>query len=212
MRTLRLSMIGALILFMLPASAAAQQESIEARTPQDALVPFVGLNDGGGAFGTNPFTAISIGEKPKSYGASLLFWGPGLLAGEFDFGYNPSFFDNKNLLGVDNSHLTLTANFVLGPTFYIGETMRVRPYGLIGGGLMRSTVSGFTQNLSFRDADNKGVVDVAGGFYYYPHPRIGVRADVRYFQGVGAKDNGNGWGFLDNWNYFRASIGAAVAF
>jgi len=199
--------------------AAAQQTSrptsqqIKEDTPQDALVPFIGFNTGGGLFGDLNVTG-DLSAKPRAYGASLLFWGPGVLAGEADFGYSPKFFNGLDAapLGSTSNLLTATLNFVVGPTFFIGQNMRVRPYGLIGGGLMRSTMSEFGQFLSFKDPRNLGVVDIAGGVYFYPIRRLGVRGDFRYFKGVGANESADGWGAIKGWDYYRISIGAAIAF
>ena len=159
MDTRRVLFVACLALALIPASAGAllaqsdektppvTQESIEDRTPQDALVPFIGYNAGGSLLDAIS-QARSSGSKPKSYGASILFWGPGLLAGELDFGNNPQFYKSFTDVvksGASSNLLTLTLNFVLGPTFFIGENMRIRPYGLIGGGLMRSKIDEFAR-------------------------------------------------------------------
>lgn len=212
----RMWLVALLALVLVPGIAGAQQtqqlQTVEERTNQDAFVPFIGYNAGGGLLDAISQGGLSI-TKPKSYGASILFWGPGLLAGELDFGYNPGFFDDFNLtkVGASNNLTTLTLNFVLGPTFFIGENMRIRPYGLIGGGLMRSKIDEFVQHLSFSDTQNFGVVDIGAGVYFYPIKRIGVRGDVRYFRGVGANDSEKGYGLLD-WNVYRISVGLAIAF
>jgi hypothetical protein len=212
-----------LMLAIIPAAALAQQaqqqkpkktlDDIKKDTPQDAIIPYVGFNAGGALL-----DAISqVGNnapKPKAYGASILFWGPGVLAGEADYCYNPKFYESFTDVvasGATSNLQTITLNFVLGPTFFIGENMRIRPYGLIGGGLMRSQISEFAQHLSFKDVDNRGVIDIAGGVYFYPIKRLGVRADVRFFRGVGANGSDKGYG-LSDWNFYRVSIGAAIAF
>ncbi len=228
MVTRRVLFVACLTLSLIPASASAllaqsdqktppaTQEPLEDRIPQDAIVPYVGFNFGGGLFSDVNISG-DLKTKPRVYGASLLFWGPGVIAGELDLGYNPNFyrdFSFGDVRDVSNSNvLTLTANFVVGPTIYINDNMRLRPYGLVGGGLMRSTIEDFAKHLSFKDKQNTGVVDVAGGVYFYPIPRIGIRTDFRYFKGVGAnKDKAQGWGYLENWNYYRVTIGAAIAF
>jgi hypothetical protein len=227
METRRVLFVALLALALIPAGAGAllaqseqktppaTQEPIEDRTPQDAIVPFVGFNFGGGLF-SNVNVLGDLKAKPRALGVSMLFWGPGILAGELDFGYNPNFYSDLNAVvapGANTNMLTLTANFVIGPTIFIGENMRVRPYGLVGGGLMRSKIDEFIQHLSFKDKQNMGVVDFAGGVYFYPIKRIGIRTDLRYFKGVGAnKNKAEGWGYLDNWTYLRLTFGAAVAF
>ena len=214
----KLLIVAVLALALVPAMASAQQTqqiqtgTVEDRTNQDAFVPFIGYNAGGALL--DAMSLLGSGTaKPKAYGASILFWGPGILAGELDFGYNPQFFESFDLtkVGASSNLQTFTLNFVLGPTFFIGENMRVRPYALIGGGLMRSKIDEFVEHLSFSDSNNFGVVDIAGGVYFYPIKRIGVRADVRYFKGVGANDSDKGYGLMD-WNFYRITIGAAIAF
>lgn len=214
----KLLLVAFLAVALVPAVASAQQaqqyqtSTIEERTHQDALVPFIGYN-ASGALVDVLSAATGESSKPKTWGASILFWGPGLLAGELDFGYSPNFFENFDLAAVGSSSnlMTITLNFVLGPTFFIGENMRIRPYALVGGGLMRSKIDEFIQHLSFKDTQNFGVVDLAGGVYFYPIKRLGVRADVRYFKGVGANDSEKGYGILD-WDVFRVSVGLALGF
>jgi opacity protein-like surface antigen len=215
----KLLVVAVLALALIPAVASAQQMqqiqtgTVEDRTNQDAFVPFIGYNAGGALL-----DAISLAgsgtKKPRAYGASILFWGPGILAGELDFGYNPQFYENFTDVvasGSSSNLMTVTLNFVLGPTFFIGENMRVRPYALIGGGLMRSKIDEFIQHLSFSDTDNRGVIDIAGGVYFYPIKQIGVRGDVRFFRGVGANGSDKGYG-LSDWSFYRITIGAAIAF
>ena len=229
----RLFLVAVIALALVPAVAAAQQtqtpsaqtppaqapektlEQIKDETPQDALIPFFGVNAGGSLFG-DVNVSEGLGSMPLSYGASLLFWGPGLLAGELDFGYNPQFYESLDVVAPDASTnmFTLTLNFVIGPTFFMGESMRLRPYVLVGGGLMRSEISDFilVNPLSTSDRQNQGVVDIAGGLYFYPARRIGIRGDFRYFIGIGANSSEDGWGQIEGWNYFRATIGLAIAF
>jgi hypothetical protein len=55
-------------------------------------------------------------------------------------------------------------------------------------------------------------VDLGGGIQYYFHPRVGVRGDLRYFMGVGSKDDEDGWGYIEDWNFYRVSAGIAFTF
>jgi hypothetical protein len=226
----RLFLVVLLALALVPTIAVAQQaqapqtqvqqqtpkktlEQIKEDTPQDALIGFIGYNAGGSLLSAIQEAGTS-GSKPRAMGASLLFWGPGVLAGELDFGYNPDFYENFTDVvpsGATSNLETITLNFVLGPTFFIGESMRVRPYVLVGGGLMRSKISEFVEHLSFGDTDNRGVIDFAGGLYFYPIKRIGIRGDVRMFRGVGANGSDKGYG-LSDWTFYRITIGVALAF
>jgi hypothetical protein len=233
MKMRRVVLVAVLALALVPATAGAQAEqtppaqqappaqqmlkpdleTIKRNTPQDALVPYIGISAGGALFGSANVTG-DLGSTPMAYGASLLFWGPGLIAGEFDFCYYPDFYKGLDAVSpaASTNNYTMTLNFVVGPTFYVGEHMRVRPYGLIGGGLMRSSINDFAEYITFNDTQNLGVVDVGGGLYFYPARRIGFRGDVRYFMGVGADSSAKGWGDIEGWNYFRVTFGVAIAF
>jgi hypothetical protein len=89
--------------------------------------------------------------------------------------------------------------------------VRFRPYAAFGGGLMRSSISEFA-TVGWATSKNLGIVDAGGGLLVFFHPRVGVRGDVRYRWGVGANNDSDGWGLIDNWTYLRASVGIALAF
>jgi hypothetical protein len=190
---------------------------------RDYISPYIGIDGGGTLFGAANVGAAIKGldpGTPKAYGIALGFWGKGILSGELDFAYHKNFFgpENQNIFTAGNGSgtlgsnalMTITANFVINPSIDIGA-MRIRPYVFVGGGLMRSTIDGFT-NLG-GNADNRGIVDVGGGLQFYPHKRIGIRADFRYNIGVGAGGKGgNGWGWMDDWKFYRIVIGPAFTF
>ncbi len=111
-------------------------DAIKKDTPQDALVGFLGVNYGGGLYGGGVYPTMDVFGNPRVYGASLLFRGSGVFASEIDLGYNPGFYDGLPVVSPDGSSnmYTLTLNMLVGPTFYIGQGGRIRPYGLFGGG------------------------------------------------------------------------------
>jgi hypothetical protein len=183
-------------------------------TPQDALVPFMGVNYGGGLYGGGAVPTIDLFGNPRTYGVSLLYKGSGLFATEIDLGYNPGFYNGLPVVSPDGSSnmYTLTLNGLVGPTFYIGQGGRIRPYGLFGGGLMRSSISQFTNLLSITNTKNLFTWDWGFGIYVYPVRQIGIRGDFRRFQAVGTTNLGLGWGEIKDWNYYRLTIGLAIAF
>ena len=75
---------------------------------------------------------------------------------------------------------------------------------------MRSKLGDF--GILGEDSRNQGIFDLGGGLLYLYNRRVGARADVRYRQGVGEKDDDDGWGFLHNFNYLRFSIGVSLGF
>jgi opacity protein-like surface antigen len=196
---------------------AQQKQTLDAvkkDTPQDALIGFLGVNYGGGLYGGGVVPPVDFFGNPRVYGASLLFGGSGLFASEIDLGYNPSFYDGLPVVSPDgeSNMYTLTLNMVLGPTFYIGQGVRIRPYGLFGGGLMRSSISEFRDPLSLVDSKNLFTWDWGLGVYFYPVRQIGFRGEFRRFQAVGTNNLGLGWGEIKDWNYYRLTIGLALAF
>src|SRR5438552_1277389 len=98
-----------------------------------ALAPTQARADGwvtpwiGSAFGSN------IDNGRGTFGVSAGAMGAGIVGGEFDFGYNPSFFGTQNDFG-NNSVLNATVNLIVGVP--IGGTYGkgVRPYVLGGVG------------------------------------------------------------------------------
>jgi len=196
-----------------PQSTKQTKDVVKKDTPQNALVPFMGINYGGGLYGGGIFPTDMFGS-PKTYGVSLLWRGDGIAASEIDLGYNPGFYNGLPVVSPDGSSnmYTLTLNFLLGPTFYIGQGGRIRPYGVFGGGLMRSSISQFTNVLSVTNTKNLFTWDWGLGIYIYPVRQVGFRGDFRRFQAVGTNNLGLGWGELKDWNYYRLTFGVALAF
>lgn len=173
----------------------------------DYIAFYYGVNFGGDLFSAGPFESFDL-ENPKALGVAVGFWGSGILSGELDFCYSPEFFGPEEIVS-DNNLMSVTASFVINPTIRFGS-QKIRPYVLVGGGLMRTRIEDF--DVFGADVRNQGVVDVGGGLQYYFHPRVGLRGDLRYFKGVGANDDDDGWGWVDNFNYFRATAGIAFTF
>ncbi|HEY3381934.1 MAG TPA: hypothetical protein VGK32_09220 [Vicinamibacterales bacterium] len=198
--------------------AQAQSFKNDKDSLRDYISPYIGLDTGGTLFkAATPLGGLDQGN-PKVFGVALGFWGKGMLSGELDFAYHKDFFgpvgspyiftNQRGTLG-SNNLMTITGSFVINPSIDIGS-QRIRPYVLVGGGLMRSTIEGFS-NLG-KNTDNRGIVNVGGGLQYYPVKRVGIRADFRYNLGVGANSSDNGWGWMDNWNFYRFVVGPAFTF
>ena len=196
-----------------PQAQRQTHDAVKKDTPQDALVPFMGVNYGGGLYGGGIWAPDLFGN-PRTYGVSLLWKGDGVAASEIDLGYNPGFYDGLPVVSPDgeSNMYTLTLNFVLGPTFYIGQGGRFRPYGLFGGGLMRSSISQFTNLFALTNTKNLFTWDWAFGAYIYPVRPVGFRVEFRRFQAVGGNEQELGWGEIRDWNYYRFTIGLALAF
>jgi len=139
------------------------------------FIPFLGVNFGGDsgkqfseAFDTNQW----------NWGASLGWMGGGVFGFEGDFGYSPDFY-GKTVTG-GSSALTATGNLLLGVPFGGQQGFGVRPYALIGAGVLNSK-SDFGTTITEID-DSSVTWSAGGGVMLFFGTRVGVRGDVRYFR------------------------------
>ena len=137
------------------------------------FIPFLGVNFGGDsgkefseAFETNQF----------NWGASLGWMGGGVFGFEGDFGYSPDFYGKTDAGG--SGAFTLTANMLLGLPFGGQQGFGVRPYGLVGAGLLSSR-----SDFGDPEIDENSVTwSAGGGLMLFFGTRAGIRFDVRYFR------------------------------
>ena len=208
---LRALVLTALILTIFAPPLAAQNPppapqvvtQVENEGPDHYFVFYWNRNSGG--------TLIEDTDRAASdgLGVSYTFWGRGIFSAELDYNYTPEFFGDESEYSTNNL-MTFTASGIIGPWFKAGS-MRIRPYAIIGGGLMRSTIDEFV-SVNWKSTKNKGVVDAGGGLLVLFTRNVGIRADARYRMGVGANNSDDGWGMIDSWNFLRFSAGLALAF
>jgi hypothetical protein len=137
------------------------------------LIPFFGVNFGGDsgqqfseAFDTNQF----------NWGASLGWMGGGIFGFEGDFGYSPDFYGKTNTGG--SGAFTATGNLLLGVPFGGQKGFGVRPYGLVGAGVLKST-----SDFAIPQIDDSSVTwSLGGGVMVFFGTHAGLRFDVRYFR------------------------------
>jgi hypothetical protein len=140
---------------------------------QGFISPFIGYNFGGDS-GCPQISNCE--DKHTDYGVSFGALGP-IVGFEAEFAYTPDFF-GKGSLQTSNV-LVFTGNFMLAPKF--GP---VQPFGVIGLGLMRTSVeSGSTTN-----DQNQFTWDGGGGLMVFFGEHIGIRGDVRYYHSFQALD------------------------
>jgi opacity protein-like surface antigen len=139
------------------------------------IVPFWGVNFGGDSGKSFSSAAES---KQQTFGASASFFGGGVIGIEADFGYSPDFFGKTDAGG--SSVLTMMGNVQLAVPFGGQKGFGVRPYGLAGVGLLRSSAD--FPGL-FDEGDQNSVAwNVGGGVLVFFGNSFGVRFDIRYFQ------------------------------
>jgi hypothetical protein len=125
----------------------------------------------------------AVDAKRLNWGVSFASMGGGVLGVEGDIGYSPDFF-GKTDLG-DSSVLTVMGNLLFGIPIGGQRGLGVRPYLLVGVGLIRPKVDAFGD--LFEISDNEAAWDFGGGVMLFFGP-VGVRADVRYFRTFGDVD------------------------
>jgi hypothetical protein len=164
----RLLLASALFIALTPAPASAD----------GWIVPFAGVN-----FAGNSGQALSnaVDASRLHYGVSLGAMGAGIFGVEGDFGYSPDFY-GKNDFGGSNV-FTAMGNLVIGVPLGGQQGFGVRPYGLFGLGLMRSSVETFG-DLADTRADDFGW-NFGGGVMIFFSNHVGMRGDVRYFRTFG---------------------------
>jgi opacity protein-like surface antigen len=171
------------------------------------IIPQLGVNFGGdsGSELGNAFDA-----KRFNWGVSFLWMGGGVFGVEGDIGYSPDFFGKTDLGG--SSVLSAMGNLVVGIPFGGQQGFGVRPYALVGAGVMHPNGDAFDNPLSF--SDNKVAWDFGGGVMVFFASHVGVRADLRYFRTFEAAD------FLDfaaigesgHLDFTRGSLGFILRF
>ncbi len=97
------------------------------------LIPFFGVNFGGDA-GKEFSEAFDTSQF--NWGVSFAFMGGGVFGFEGDIGFSPDFYGKTDVGG--SNVLTATGNLVLGIPFGGQQGFGVRPYGLVGAGLLKS--------------------------------------------------------------------------
>jgi opacity protein-like surface antigen len=163
------------------------------------ISPFVGFNFGGDS--ANCVSLTNCEEKRLNLGASIGSMN-GVVGLEEDIAYARNFFGKTP--GADNALLTLMTNMMIGV-----PAGPIRPYVVIGLGLVRSHVTLDTSSLTTLNKNAIGY-DIGGGLNIFLTHGLGVRGDVRHiktFQDItlGVFNN-------DQINFWRGSAGLTFSF
>jgi len=160
--------IGFFVMTLMPAAARAD----------GLFTPFIGYN-----FGGNAGETFSDGADAKrlDWGASLGWMGGGVFGLEADLGYSPDFYGKNDVGG--SSALSLMGNVLIGVPFGGQQGFGVRPFGLVGIGILRSDLDSFDDVIGL---DNSEVSwNFGGGLMMFFTSHVGLRGDVRYFRTFG---------------------------
>ena len=159
----------------------------------------------GSAFGS------SFSNGQTSFGIDLGGMGAGVIGGELDFGYSPSFFGTKSDFG-SNTVMDLMGNLILGVPVGGTHGPGVRPYLTAGAGLLRTQIDGGTL-AKVSSSNNMLGWNVGAGVMGYFSDHVGLRGDVRYLRGF--KDTNTGVTSIDlsgsgQLHFWRASVGVVL--
>ena len=154
---------------ILASAAAVVLAPMQARA-DGFVTPWVGS-----AFGSN------IKNGQTTFGVSAGGMGAGIIGGEADCGWSPSFFGTKSDFG-NNTVIDLMGNLILGVPVGGTHGAGIRPYVVGGVGLIRSQIDGGTLLAKGSSSNNMFGWDAGGGVMGYFSDHVGLRGDVRYLR------------------------------
>ena len=189
-------------------AAALVMAPMQARA--DGFVsPWIGSAFGGGDGVSNGVSTSELKNGQTTFGITAGGMGAGIIGGEVDFGYSPSFFGDKTLFG-SNTVMNLMGNVIIGVPVGGQHGAGIRPYVTGGLGLLRTQIDGGTLgNVS--SSDNGLGWNLGGGVMGYFADHIGVRGDLRYMRGFNEQDLGFDTGDnLRALRFWRASVGVVI--
>jgi len=171
-----LVLVAGVLLMCAPSDAADRQ-----------IRPFVGATFGGDStFALDPDNA---GGGPKlAIGVSAVFLGE-LLGAEVDIFDSPGFFGTSSDLVKSSRVMAFTGNVIVAAPHRATE-YSLRPYVVGGVGLMH-----VRRTTLFNVFDISAVlptIDVGAGALAFVTNRVGVSADIRRFQSIGANPSSEG--------------------
>jgi opacity protein-like surface antigen len=188
-------MKGVIKSLIIASAAAVVLAPMQARA-DGFVTPWVGS-----AFGSN------IQNGQATIGVSAGGMGAGIIGGEADFGWSPSFFGTKSDFG-NNTVINLMGNLIVGVPIGGTHGAGVRPYVVGGLGLIRTQIDGGTV-ATVSSSNNMFGWDAGGGVMGTFSEHVGLRGDVRYLRAT--SDLNSGVSSLDlsgnRLHYWRATVG-----
>jgi hypothetical protein len=173
------------------------------------IVPWIGSAFGSGDGIKNGVSSAEIKNGQTTFGVNAGGMGAGIIGGEIDFGYSPSFFGDKTLFG-NNTVIDLMANVIVGIPIGGQHGAGIRPYVTAGAGLLRTQIDGGTLG-NIQSSNNGAGWNAGGGVMGYFAQHVGVRGDLRYLRGFSDHDLGFDLTIpgdnLSTVRFWRASIG-----
>jgi hypothetical protein len=163
----------------------------------------------------SPWAAANAGSGwdngRAGFGFDIGGMGAGIIGGELDFGYSPSFFGTSNDFG-HNTVINVMPNLIIGIPIGGTHGAGVRPFVTAGAGWLRTQIDGGTLTHVSSSNDEWGW-DAGGGVMGYFSDHFGLRGELRYIRGFENLNTGvqtidlNGSNQLHFW---RAAFGVVI--
>ena len=172
---------------LLLAACAVILAPVQARA-DGFVAPWVGTNWGS-----------DIDNGRAAFGVTAGGMGAGVIGGEFDLGFSPSFFGTKTDFG-NNSVLTAMGNLIVGVP--IGGTYgkSVRPFLSGGVGLIRTQTEIGNNVFNVSGSNNDFGWNAGAGLMGYFSQHVGLRGDIRYMRDAQNSSS-------NNLHFWRFNIG-----
>jgi hypothetical protein len=170
----------------------------------------------------SPWVAANAGTRfgdfdngRAGFGVDAGGMGKGVIGGELDFGFSPSFFGTKNDFG-SNSVLNFMGNVIVGVPIGGTRGAGVRPFLTGGVGLIRTQIDGGTLTgtiTNVSSANNMFGWDLGAGVMGYFNDHVGLRGDIKYLRGF--EDMRTGITIIDTnapgqFHFWRAGVGVVL--
>jgi len=186
----------ALKALVLIATVAVVSAPLQARA-DGYVTPWVGSNWGS-----------DIQNGRAAFGINAGGMGGGVIGGELDFGYSPSFFGTKNDFG-NNSVINFMGNLIVGVPIGGQHGGGVRPFVSFGLGLLRTQIDGGTV-ARVQSSNNMFGWNAGAGVMGFFNDHVGLRGDIHYLRGFEDLATGNTVVDLDGRNqlhFWRLAAG-----
>ena len=164
----------------------------------------------------SPWVAANAGTRfgdfdngRAGFGVDAGGMGKGIIGGELDFGFSPSFFGTKSVFG-NNSVIDLMGNVIVGVPVGGTRGAGVRPFVTGGFGLIRTQVDGLN---NIDASNNMAGWNLGAGVMGYFNDHVGLRGDVRYLRSF--EDTNTGINIIDfnqagQFHFWRAGVGVVL--
>ena len=163
----------------------------------------------------SPWVSANAGSSfdngRAGFGVNAGGMGAGIIGGEVDFGWSPSFFGTQNDFG-NNSVIDLMGNVIVGVPVGGTHGAGIRPFLTAGVGLLRTQIDrGTFTNVAA--SNNMAGWNWGAGVMGYFNDHVGLRGDIKYLRSFEDLNTGvqvidlNGSNQLHFW---RAAVGVVL--